>query len=578
MSSPKVTERSAHLIRFLDQYPFCSRLFIEKVLGKLTVDYVLEESGIKFQKVHMGDNGILYANKGEPKQTILDTGRLKIARSFALSVMGDVPVICGLSPGPDADGEFLWDEWWWRIWVDIGGCAPEALGFIRHPPDRHSEKVRDIVLTTQAGRMNALAKQIEMNWMGGRGVFVWLLGTKEYRHVTTRRRASATRAWKPYEKKDIEEYLALRKKGNKGKSYLAGIAVKLKKRDWELLIEIGDNPLFSVYELAYLGSDKQKEMEKTCERVMHLSNLGLIKTAKTSQPKDLIEGRKVLTSKALELIAGYWGATLEDLRKFHPWPQARVRKGRTRRNYSTEWLSRLAEHQALVRKFTLALLHGARCVSNSIGGVDVEIESTVGDRMLYEEIVPGRKKKLRWVSPDARVVVGIWRKGWLDGDVTAHEIPVVEKTLLIEVDRNQMSARRLHERVAKYKTIWSAMKGWSPVLVWVIEGTPYREKIILEMMRKAGIKGWTVLVERLVIPEDDVWWMINVPVQLNSRGLTKGLSYESIGGMAPWREVWDSTGGNGRQSLLGTTPWKERDLRRSLSGKMGQEWIQHKSR
>jgi hypothetical protein len=291
-----------------------------------------------------------------------------------------------------------------------------------------------------------------------------------------------------------------------------------------------------------------------------------------------MEGRKVLTSKALELLAGYWGATLEDLRRFHPWPQTTVRKDRKQRNYSTEWLSRLVKHQALVRKFALALLHGARCVSNSIGGVDVEIESTVGDRMLYEEIVPGRKKRFRWVSPDARVVVGIWKKGWLDGDVTAHEIPVADKTLLIEVDRNQMSARRLLERIKKYKTIWNAMKKWDPVLVWVIEGTPYREKTILEMMRKAGVEGWTVLVERLVIPEDDVWWMVNVPVQLNSRGITKGLSYRSIGGMAPWREIWCSTDGTGMQPLLGATPWRGRDLRRSLPGKMGQEWVRHKSR
>ncbi len=550
---------------------------MEKSLGKLTVIHVLDESGIEFQKVHTGDNGFLYANKDEPKQTLLDIRRLEIARDFALEVMGDIPVICGLSPGPEADGEFLWDDWWWRLWVDVGGCSPEAIGFIRHPPDRHSEKARDIILTTQAGRLNALAKQVEINWAGGKGVIVWLLGTNEYRHTTTRRRAATTRVWKPYKKKDIDDYLCLRKKGDKRKSYLGGIALKLNKRDWKLLIEIGDNPLFSKYELAYLDSDKQREMERTYERVMHLSNLGLVSTAKTSRAKDLMEGRKVLTSKALELLAGYWGATLEDLRRFHPWPQAIVRKGRKQRNYSTEWLSRLAKHQALVRKFTLALLYGARCVSNSIGGVDVEIESTVGERMLYEEITPGRKKRRRWVSPDARVVVGIWKKGWLDGDVTAHEIPVADKTLLIEVDRNQMSARRLLERIKKYKTIWNAMKRWDPVLLWVIEGTPYREKTILDMMRKAGVDGWTVMVERLVIPEDDVWWMVNVPVQLNSRGITKGLSYRSIGGMAPWREIWCSTDETGMQPLLGATPWRGRDLRRSLPRKMGQEWVRHKS-
>ena len=577
MNSAKALVGSTQLIKFLDQYPFSTRSFMEKSLGKLTVDYVLDESGSEFQRVYTGDNGILYANKNEPKQTLLDIGRLEIAREFAFEVMGDVPVICGLSPGPEADGEFLWDDWWWRLWVDVGGCAPEALGFIRHPPDRHSADVRDIVLTTQAGHLKALAKQIERNWMGGKAVFVWLAGTNEYRQITTRRRASATRVWKPYEKKDIEGYLSLRKKGDRRKSYLGGVASNLQIGDWELLIEIGNNPLFSAYELAYLRSDKQREMEKTYQHVRKLSDLGLIKTARTSRAADLIEERKVLSSKALELLAGHWGAALEDLRRFHPWPQARVRKDRKQRKYSKEWLSRLAKHQAIVRKFTLSMIHGARCVSNSIGGVDVKIESTVGDRMLYEEITHGRQKRLRWVSPDARAVVGIWKKGWLDGDVTVHEIPVAENTLLIEVDRSRMISRRLHERIVKYKRIWKAMKEWDPVLLWVIEGTPYREKTILDMMRKAGVEGWTVLVERLVIPEDDVWWTINAPVQLNSRGLTKSLSYGSIGGMAPWRDVWYSTSGNGMQSLLGLTPWTGRELRRSLPRRMGQEWIRHKS-
>ena len=70
MNLAKAPVGSAHLIKFLDQYPFSTRAFMEKLLGKLTVDYVLDESGSEFQKVHTGDKDVLYANKDEPKQTI----------------------------------------------------------------------------------------------------------------------------------------------------------------------------------------------------------------------------------------------------------------------------------------------------------------------------------------------------------------------------------------------------------------------------------------------------------------------------------------------------------------------------
>ena len=63
---------------------------------------------------------------------------------------------------------------------------------------------------------------------------------------------------------------------------------------------------------------------------------------------------------------------------------------------------------------------------------------------------------------------------------------------------------------------------------------------------------------------------------VNVGRLKVGLKYEAIGGMAPWREIWNTVDGPGEKPLLGVQPWQKRELRRSPLWKGDQEWIRYR--
>ncbi len=93
-----------------------------------------------------------------------------------LPVWDQMPSARASRRGLEADGEFCWQDGagtqWWRIWVDIGGCAPEALPFIVRPPKAYGKQVRDVVPTSDLHRLDLLAAQIEHNWSGKLFLFV----------------------------------------------------------------------------------------------------------------------------------------------------------------------------------------------------------------------------------------------------------------------------------------------------------------------------------------------------------------------------------------------------------------------
>jgi len=80
----------------------------------------------------------------------------------------------------------------------------------------------------------------------------------------------------------------------------------------------------------------------------------------------------------------------------------------------------------------------------------------------------------------------------------------------------------------------------------------------------------------LVLAEDDLWWLRNVPVAREWGQSKVGLRHDAFGGMAPWREIWRTTSGLGERPLLGVQPWSNRELRRSPPRKGEQEWIRYK--
>ena len=117
------------------------------------------------------------------------------------------------------------------------------------------------------------------------------------------------------------------------------------------------------------------------------------------------------------------------------------------------------------------------------------------------------------------------------------------------MDRATNPIARLQKRIQKYGRIWAQLSG-CPVQVWIIDGTPWREKEILEMMKDAGIPGWTVLVERLVLGENDPWW------ERHFRG-EGNIPYHKHKGVAPLRKIWRNAKDYELHHLLGHSPWSK---------------------
>jgi len=568
-TSSGMAERG-ELWEFVRRHPFISRETLEALHGKDLVQAMLEESARWLKVVEVKGLGACYADRDEPMSTLMDVRRAEVARRFALRVMGKGAIFASVAPGFEADGEFFWRDHWCRVWVDPGGCAPEALRFVRMPPREFGPEVRDLVVTLDGSRLESLASQVELSWGGGRKVHVMHAPSDRYRVARPRARAMRTKPWKPYGREDVDTHVRSRQRGARKRSLLAGVAKDLDDKDWGLLVEAGNIPLMTRYELAYLQADDLPQMKETIERLAALERAGLLETANSPMAQDRLEDRKVLTSLGLELLAAHWGTTITNMVRMHPWPQIVDREtGRPR--YGLAWLRYFGDHYRLVRQFGLALVFGARCVSNAIGEVDARLVTTIGGRLLYRSNKgKGEGNRAGVVMPDGLVWARITQRGWMDGVASAPK-PVCEHTLWLEVDRSTMGLARVAEKLDGYARIWASVKSSKPALVWVIDGLPSREVRVLQMMKERGIDGWTATVQRLKLPKDDAWWFVNTAATGSAGGSRVGVSHDSVGGMAPWREIWKAVDGPGEKPLLGHQPWRKRELRRSPPGKGEQE-------
>lgn len=567
--------KAVELGGFVMRHPFVSRKLMDEVFGREIAQEMLDTADGQLIRVEVKGRGLCLADRHEPMSTLMDLDRAEMARWYVLRVMGREAVAASLAPGFEADGEFLWNERWWRVWVDPGGCAPEALRFIQSPPREFGEEVQDLVVTADASRMDTLARQVELTWGGGKKVLVMHTGGQLHRVARPRALMVQRRAWKPYGRQELAAQVRMRQRGNTKRSLMASVAMGMDEQDWSLVVEAGNVPLMTRYELSYLQTDEADQVRDLIERLGALEAAGLLETPRSGAVRDQLEHRKVVTSLGLEMLAAHWGTTVSNMMKMHPWPQVVDRRTK-RPAYGLGWLGSRSEHQRLVRQFALALVQGARSVSNSLGEAQVRIVTTIGSRLLYRDRRKGEEKQVGVVKPDGLAWVRIEQRGWMDGEASAAK-PLCERTLWLEVDRATMRPDRVAARMDGYARIWESLGPMRPALAWLIDGSPGREAQILRMMRERGIDGWTLLKERAVLPENDLWWVRQVPASRDGRGLRVGLKYEAFGGMAPWREIWCTTSSWGQRPLLGAQPWRERELRRSPPRKGEQEWIKYKS-
>ncbi|MCX6071741.1 MAG: hypothetical protein NTU91_12945, partial [Chloroflexi bacterium] len=275
---------------FVRRHPFVSRATLSELYGADVVETLLQQCQDRLKEIEVKGRGPCFADEHEPLGTLMDLDRADAARKYALRAMGREAVLASVAPGFEADGELLWKEAWWRIWVDPGGCAPEALGFIQSPPKEFGDEVRDLILTRDAGRMEALARQVERAWGGGARVHVVHTGGKLYRVARPRERTARRKAWKPYGPDELESHIRERQRGNHKRSLMAAVARQMDEVDWGLLVEAGNLPLMTRYELAYLQTDEAGRMRDLLGRLEALGTAGLLETARSPMARDRLEG------------------------------------------------------------------------------------------------------------------------------------------------------------------------------------------------------------------------------------------------------------------------------------------------
>lgn len=369
-------------------------------------------------------------------------------------------------------------------------------------------------------------------------------------------------------KKDIQDtYKRNRELRNDGKpakassdiDSLGALSSVMSEADWAMVVFIGDNPIFNQWELIrvlgteiYYGPTAMNSYSSSIptdteirSRYLKLRALGLIEELDWKNKKIDISGRVIPSAKAIQMFFESWGVLPDDFQQFHPWPHTLDVASRLR--YGVNWVSKLYEHQTLCRQFALSVALGGKSISNGYGRVETTIVTTVGSRFAFASEEMG-EQTLDWISPDGYLQTTVYYKNKVNED--GKEICVAQSDLLIEIDRATNNLPRLAERIQKYKRLMPALSRNYPVLVWITKGPDEWEDFILTETKKAGLVGYTVRLNRLIIGKDDPWWL--------TYPTARGFAYEyaAVGGMAPYREVWRCTEEEGKfVTLLGKKTW-----------------------
>jgi hypothetical protein len=539
------------LIPFLYDHPWTSERLLDAIFGPGFKRMALPS---KTRTVRVPGVGTCFGVKREKLSSVPGVRRRERAKRFLLEKYGGDIAWRGGSPGGwYSDALALVGQkhkYWIRIWVDSGAVAVEALPFLHPPPARFAPNMVDMVITTDTERAELIKRQIRSHWKRGRrNVLIHHQDEGGYLRIDKYQQHPRGR---PLSSKEVSGQVAKQRRKRlenvRHEQVIGRVFTELRKVDFELLKYVGDNPHFSVGDLANLlsrsvtGGDEPKLTphlikEKAEKRFSILQKKGLIERANAP-----LLGLKV-SALGLEVLAKYWGISQESVRRFHPWPQKR-KGGEV--IYSERALNHISQHTQGVQQFVFGLLDNAWRLAQPYGGVDVYLETIIGRRIYFKDLSSG---EYDFVIPDAVINLSFWRRTWRDGKVHEDKNYFSESQIFLEIDRATNPITRLEERIQKYGKIWRGLSG-NPVQVWVIDVSPWREKEILEMLEAAGVNGWTVLVERLQLDEDDPWW---------ERFSHKpgALPHDKHAGVAPLRKIWRNTADYKLHELLDHAPWKQ---------------------
>ena len=547
------------LVNFLYDYPWTSGPVLETIFGPYFSKLAKPK---ETRTIQIPGLGTCWGLKQEKLSSVPGVRRRELAKLHLIANIDKDALWNGSSPGPWGSDLLVKvgdkRKHWVRVWVDNEGADVATLPFLHPVPDRFAPNLLDLIITGAGERAKLIHRQLALLWSrGNKNAVIYYQNVDGYLQFNNYQDRTGNgprgiflddqEVMKAVSKARWERLENIRHDQVVGKNFL-----DLSEADFVLLKYVGDNPLFSLDDLSMLVASsitgeplfaQSKAKEKATRRFELLLEKGLIENAAAPLVRIKPSGL------GLEVLASYWGVSQESMKRFQAWPQKQARKiGVT---YSEGALSYIKDHTQLVQQFVFGLIDNAWRLQKEHGGVDVYLDTIVGKRIYFQDLASG---KIEWTIPDAMIELGFWRRTWRDGHVHDPKITFSEARVLLEVDRATNPIPRLSNRIKKYGRIWHSLSG-NPVQVWIIDGTPWREKEILEMLEDAGINGWTVLLERLVLEKGDPWWD-----QLSHKEGT--LDYNKLGGMAPLRKIWRRVGDYKLHYLMDHAPW-EREMSQS---------------
>jgi hypothetical protein len=488
---------------FLRCHPWSETGLLERMFEPQSLRRLIRESPFRISRSEWGER---WAAPEEADSPALSLPRLEMARAFAWWNFGREGFFTSRSPGRQCDMEIFWKGKTWRVFVDPGGIAPEAISWIQHPPaDQEGPRV---VLTD---RSNMLITWLEQCWsgepvqVGGKLPPPWSASNQKVEpflfsiRPRWKTRKSATNLPPP----DVDQLpLPLEESDPRlSRNYLG--RVSLLSGPWlsSALSSIGFLPFLTIKELHFLDP-----------QLFCASHLQYLRSEK------LVQGdRLTLSPSGLRLIASLWGCDPESIHQRHPWP-LRYQPRNRYWVYSTAGATRFGLHDTLVRRFVISLVEGARRISRPSMRFEVVPLTILGSRIRY-----GRQnEKFSTVIADARVSLRVYHS----------QQPQRECELLIEIDRGTYSLTKLGDRLQKYRDLFRDSNHRFDLLMMF--PNQEREENALQLLRSLSLKAWTVTENRLALPVTSDWWLQN-PY------LGSELPRDSTGGFSPWRSIWNNS-------------------------------------
>jgi len=543
------------LVNFLYDYPWTSSSVLKSVFGPCFEKLARPK---ETRSIQIPGVGTCWGINKEKLSSVPGIRRREQAKRYLIGGFNKAALWNGSSPGPWGSDLLAKTgnkrNRWVRVWVDNEGAEVAALPFLHPVPARCAPNLLDLIITGTGDRAKLIHRHLNLLWsQGNRKALIYYqnrdepLRLEKYQYGPKKGSGGIflddEEVLKAVSAARLERLENIRHDQVVGKYFL-----DLSEIDFVLLKYVGDNPLFSLDELSTLIASsstgrplftRSKAKERADGRFKLLSEKGLIENAAAP-----LAGIKP-SALGLEVLAGYWGVSKESMKRFQSWPQKQSRSIGT--TYSEGALSHIGDHTRLVQQFVFGLLDNAWRLQEEHGGVDVYLDTLVGKPIYFQDLASG---KTDWSIPDASIELGFWRRTWRDGIVHDPKITFSDARVLLEVDRATNPIHRLSNRMKKYGRIWRSLSG-NPVQVWIIDGTPWREKEILKMLEDAGINGWTVLFERLVLEKGDPWWD-----RFSHKEGT--LRYSKHRGMAPLRKIWRRAGDYDMHYLMDHAPWERK--------------------